>query len=251
MSKYDRAVLNAVASHGSITVAELARLLDVSDQTIRRIVKPLVESSKVRKVHGAIVGVRDPMEPPFLARMNEHRREKTAIARAVAERICDGELLAIDTGSTSGFVAQALRVRSELTIVTNSAFVASTLAMIKGNRVFMAGTQLRDHDGAAFDKSAFDVISAFRVDHAILSVSEIDPARGLLVQEQCEADIAAAMAAVTDHCILAVDHTKFGDTGRRPCVRLGTLSAGTTLVTDRQPDPRFSDLLEGFEIHIA
>ena len=45
-----------------------------------------------------------------------------------------------------------LRARHRLTVVTNSAFVASTLAMIPGNNVSMAGTQLRDHDGAAFDR---------------------------------------------------------------------------------------------------
>ena len=74
----------------------------------------------------------------------------------------NGSSLAIDTGSTSGFIAQALRHKRNLCVVTNSVFIASTLSMIEGNRVFMAGTQLRNHDGAAFDKAAFDVIERVR-----------------------------------------------------------------------------------------
>ncbi|MEY8838004.1 DeoR/GlpR transcriptional regulator, partial [Cribrihabitans sp. XS_ASV171] len=98
-----------------------------------------------------------------------HRHEKALIARMVAEIVPNGAALAIDTGSTSSFVAQALVRHRDLTVVTNSAHIASVLAMIEGNRVYMAGTQLRSHDGAAFDQSAFETVSRFTVDMAILS----------------------------------------------------------------------------------
>jgi len=103
-------------------------------------------------VHGALVSNRIASDPPFLARMSLNRDSKVAIARKAVEIIKDESSIAIDTGSTSGYIALALRSRKKLTVVTNSAFVASTLAIIPGNRVAMAGTQLRDHDGAAFDR---------------------------------------------------------------------------------------------------
>ncbi len=40
MAKYDQEILNAVALRGKLTVTELSEMLGVSDQTIRRIVKP-------------------------------------------------------------------------------------------------------------------------------------------------------------------------------------------------------------------
>ena len=198
MSKYEREIMNAVGLRGTIGIGVLSSLLQVSDQTIRWIVKPMV-------------GIHNPTDPPFLARMSLNKAEKIAIADRVASLIKDGDALAIDAGSTSGYVAQVLRRFRDLAIVTNSAFIARTLAMVAGNRVFVAETQLRSHDGAAFARAAFDVIASLHVDTAVLSASSVHPKRGFLVHEQCEADISSAMMECADRRIMAVDHSKFGD----------------------------------------
>lgn len=235
---------------GTVGVGELADLLGVSDQTVRRIVRPMVESGEVEKVHGAIVSTRNPADPPFLARMNLNREAKVAIATAIAGDIGDGDSVAIDTGSTSAFVAQALQVRRRLTVVTNSAFAASTLAMVEGNRVFMAGTQLRDHDGAAFDRQAFKVIERTRTDHAVLSASRVDPDDGFLVFEQGEVDIAAAMQSIATRTLMAVDHSKFETQAQKPSLRLPPLSRGDVLVTSRKPPSPFRGLLSGVTVRV-
>lgn len=251
MTKYSHRIEQAVALRGSISVGELSELLGVSDQTIRRVIKPLVDEGKVRKVHGAIVSRDQDGDAPFPARMQLMRNEKTAIAAHVASIILDGEALAIDTGSTSGFIAQALQIRRNLVVVTNSAFVASTLATVPGNRVFMAGSELRDHDGAAFDRLAFQTIARMRVDRAILSASAADPVRGFLALERCEADMAEAMQEIAGQAILALDHSKFQDQTRRSQGFGLPLVAGAMIVTDQQPAPAFDKLLAGHELRIA
>ena len=196
MSKYQQQIETAVALRGTVSIAELADMLGVSDQTIRRIVKPLEEAGRLEKIHGAIRSVHNPVTAPFQARMEQNRQAKARIATRLLDLVADGQSLAIDTGSTSGFVAQALQERRNLTVVTNSAYVACTLAMRPGNRVFMAGSQLRDHDGAAFDRAAFATIERMQVDLCILSAAQVHPSRGFLVRDQCEADIAVAMAGI-------------------------------------------------------
>jgi DeoR family glycerol-3-phosphate regulon repressor len=232
MAVDEQEVLNAVALRGTISVRELATLLHVSEQTVRRIVRPLVERGAVDKVHGAVVGRSRPGEAPFLARMAVHQREKVAIAGAVAALVTDGDTVALDTGSTTGFVAQALRRHRGLTVVTNSTFIATTLATIPGNRVHMAGTELRNHDGASFDASAFAVVRSMRVRLSILSASALDERRGLMVQEHAEAEMSAAMGEIAEQRVFAVDSSKFGSSG---LFAVPALTAGDVLVTDRRP----------------
>ncbi|MBG1233246.1 DeoR/GlpR family DNA-binding transcription regulator [Aestuariivirga litoralis] len=251
MTKYSHKIENAVALRGSISVGELSDLLGVSDQTIRRVVKPLVDEGKVIKVHGAIVSTERLADPPFHARMQIMRAEKTAIAARVVAQIADGASLAIDTGSTSGFIAQALQIRKNLVVVTNSAYVASTLATVPGNRVYMAGSQLRDHDGAAFDRLAFTTIERMRADHCILSASSVDPARGFLTYEQCEADIVEAMQGISDRTIMAVDHSKFRPTQKPGMVAMMTLKAQSRVVTDKAPASDYAGLLKPFKVEVA
>lgn len=251
MSKYKDQILYVVEMRGTVTVLELARILGVSDQTIRRVSQPLVESGELTKVHGALVSNRIASDPPFLARMKLNRDAKVAIARKAAEIIGDGASIAIDTGSTSGFIALALRARKNLTVVTNSAFVASTLAIIAGNRVSMAGTQLRDHDGAAFDRAAFEVIERTQVDYVVLSASMVDAERGFLVHEQCEVDIANAMFNSASRTIMAVDHSKFAPQDRRPALRQPALRPGDILISDQNPPKAFDALLRKIDRRIA
>lgn len=243
MSKYEHDILSTVNLRGTVSVTELARILEVSDQTIRRIAKPLVERGELRKVHGALVSTQKVTDPPFLARMNENRAEKVAIANRVAGLVADGGSVMIDTGSTSAFVAQALEIRKNLTVVTNSAYIASKLALIEGNRVFMAGTQLRNHEGAAFDSAAFEVIASVSVEFAILSASSAHPSRGFLAFDQCEVDIAQAMMEVSAQTVMAVDHTKFDESGAKASLRLPELRAQDIVVCDRRPDRSFDELL--------
>jgi DeoR family glycerol-3-phosphate regulon repressor len=232
MAPHEQEVLNAVALRGTISVRELATLLHVSEQTVRRVVRPLVERGAVDKVHGAVVGRSHPGEAPFLARMAVHQREKVAIAGAVAAMVHDGDSVALDTGSTTGFVAQALRQHRGLTVVTNSTFIATTLATIPGNRVHMAGVELRNHDGASFDASAFAVVRSMSVRVAILSASALDARRGLMVNEHAEAEMSAAMGEIAERRLFAVDSSKFD---RSALVALPVPTAGDVLVTDRRP----------------
>lgn len=245
MALYEEEVLNAVALRGTVSVRELATLLSVSEQTVRRIVKPLVERGVVEKVHGAVVGRSRPGEAPFLARMVVQQRAKVAIAAAVAAMVRDGDAIALDTGSTTGFVAQALRRQRGLTVVTNSAFIATTLATIPGNKVHMAGVELRNHDGASFDAQAFAVVRSMNVRLAILSASAIDPERGMMVQEHAEAEMSAAMGDIAEQRIFAVDSSKFG---RRALVALAPMRPGDVLVTDAPPGPA---LLPGALVKVA
>ena len=251
MSKYTQQIESAIALRGTMSVSELSDLLNVSDQTVRRIIKPMVAGGQVQKIHGAIMAVENPMTAPFQARMQHNRAAKAALAAKIADIVEDGQSLAIDTGSTAGFVAQALRVKRNLTIVTNSAYVASTLAMMPGNRVFMAGTQLRDHDGAAFDRAAFETIERMEVDISILTAAQVHPKRGFLVREQCEADISKAMSSITQSSIFAVDHSKFTTSHAQDMIKITGVSNNLYLVCNTLPSIEYTSILTPYKILLA
>ena len=47
VGRYEQDVMNAAGLRGTVSVQELAALLDVSEQTVRRVVKPMVERGEV------------------------------------------------------------------------------------------------------------------------------------------------------------------------------------------------------------
>lgn len=225
-------ILRAVELRGSTAIGKLADDLGVSDETIRRNVKPLVTQGLVRRVHGGITALDPVHEAPFQKRLQENAETKQKIAEAVVDLIADGDTLILDCGSTTAFVARALRRRSGLVVVTNSAEIARTLSTKSSNRVFMAGGELRPDDTASLGSAAIAYISQFRVRHAILSLGAISPDGGMMVYEPAEAEFSRAVIELAENVIVAVDHSKFG---RQGMVKICDPDLVDVLVTDELP----------------
>lgn len=243
-------ILKYVRQRGSCTIVELAERLQVSDETIRRNVKPLVSEGLVLKVHGGIVLPHQFRESPIQRRMLENRESKERIAAHVATHVQDGDSLVLDVGSTTLCVAQALRERSSLVVVTNSTQIAGILAAGTDNRVFMAGGELRSHDAAAFGSEAVDFVRRFRVRHAILSVGGVSATQGFMYHYLSEAEFSRAAKAQAERCTVVADSSKLD---RVALAQLCPLEGVDVLVTEAYPRPSLARALDaaGVEIEVA
>ncbi len=241
-SKRHGEILRLLQEEGMVTIASLADRLEVSLETVRRDVKPLTDSGAVLKMHGAIGLPSMAGEAPFERRMRENADAKRAIARMVAQTIRDGESVMLDTGTTTSFLARELLGRRRLTVVTNSSDIARTLATVNGNRVHMAGGELRSDSGAAFGVSAIEFVSRFSVDHAVISAGAVDAATGIMDHDLAEAEFARVVLARGQRSVVITDHTKFG---RRGLVQVCNFNAVQELATDRPPPPEVAAALAG------
>jgi len=240
-------ILKLVREQGACAIGQLAAQLEVSDETIRRNVKPRVSEGLVEKVHGGIVLPEQYQEPHIHKRMRQQAEAKKRIAALVARGVRDGESLMIDTGSTTAYVAHALADHSDLVVVTNSPYIAGLLASRNGNRVFMAGGELRAHDAAAFGPEAIAFIRRFEVRHAILSMGAVHPEKGCMYYHLCEAEYSRVVIEQAERVTVAADRTKFGRTSLVKACDLGEIDA---LVTDQAPDPRLARALQGAEVDL-
>lgn len=233
LSKRHADILAILEAEGAVTISALAGRLGVSPETVRRDVRPLSETGTLLRIHGAVGLAGRIGEAPFQKRMRENAEAKRAIARAVAATIRDGDSVMFDTGTTTSFVARELTNHRRLTVVTNSSDIARTLATVNGNRVFMAGGELRPDSGAALGKSALDFIQRFAVHHAVISAGAVD-ADGVMDYELEEAEFARNVLARGERRVVVTDHSKFG---RRGLIAVAGFDELGEIVTDRAPDP--------------
>lgn len=236
LSKRHADIIALLENRGTLAVSTLAEQLQVSLETIRRDVKPLVESGILVRSHGAVGLAGQLGEAPFQKRMRENAEAKRAIARAVAATIHDGDAVMLDTGTTTSFLARELVRLRRLTVITNSSDIARTLATQNGNRVYMAGGELRPDNGAAFGKSALEFIAQFSVRHAVISAGAID-ASGIMDFDLDEAEFARMVLSRGERRIVVSDHSKFG---RRGLIAVCPFAGISTLATDRAPPPEIA-----------
>ena len=246
-SRRQSEILQAVRLAGSCSIGELAERFEVSGETIRRTIKPLVTQGLVRRVHGGITLPERLQEPPFQKRMQENSGAKQRIARRVAEQIDNGDTLILDCGSTTTYVARALTQHRGLVVVTNSAEIARTLATNDSNKVFMAGGELRSDDTASLGPEALAFVGQFQVRHAILSLGAIDREGNMMVYHLSEADFSRAVMARAENVIVAVDRSKFG---RKGLVNICEPERIDSLVTDAAPPEPLRGRLAAAEVEV-
>ena len=234
---------------GSCRVGFLGKRLAVSVETIRRNIKTLEQNGLVRKVHGGVM-LAEKMtltEQPFLARMEKNAGTKRLLAARTAEMIQDGDSLFLDIGTTTSYVAEALRNHRNLYVVTNSVAVANTLATRNNNRVFQAGGELRAHDGGSFGADAIQFIRRFNLQFAVLSVGAVNAEAGFMLHDIQEADLSKEAAKRVQTCIVVADSEKLG---RRAPIVVQDATQFDILVTDKPPEPDIADMLAQNEISI-
>lgn len=241
-------IMDELRLRSSCRINELAKILNVSEETIRRNVRELAKEGLVRKVHGGVTLNEHGVEPPFHQRMSENRDLKQRVARKVASLIRNGDSLILDIGSTTAYVAQALANHKDLFVVTNSIAVAHTLATRNGNRVMMAGGELRSHDAGAFGAEALNFVCQFSVQHAVLSVAAIDEANGFMLYDLREAEFSREIMRHAGRTIIAADSTKFG---RKAPVQIAEPKEIDILVSDAAPTAPIRAMLNANEVEIV
>ena len=232
LSKRHAEILRLLETEGVLSIAVLAQRLDVSLETVRRDIRPLADDGRLVRMHGAVGLAGHVGEAPWERRMRENADAKTAIARAFAATIRDGDSLILDTGTTTSFVARALLAHRGLTVVTNSPDIARTLATRNGNKVYMAGGELRSDSGAAFGSTAIEFIERFTVDVAIISAGALQAEGGVMDYTFEEAEFARVALARGRRRVVVTDQSKFGRAG---LVRVCGFDGFGELFTDAAP----------------
>ena len=234
-------------SGGTARIHALAAALDVTEETVRRNIRHLTELGLVEKMHGGARLVANE-EGDLNQRIAENPEAKRRIAEAVARLIPDGASLFLDIGSTTNYVAEALRRHRALLVVTNSVAVAYKLAARNDNRVFMAGGELRPHDGGAFGAEAMDFVRRFKTDYAVLSAAAIAAPEGLMLQDLEEASFSRLIMQNAACRIVAADGRKFH---RRAPIVAAALSMVDILVSDAPPPGELEEAARAEDIRLV
>ncbi len=231
-----RHIRHLIEEEGQVSVADLARRLGVAEMTIRRDLKELGKRGVLQRVRGGALLPERPRlrpEPPVLERMGEETEAKQRIAQAAAGLIAEGETVFLGSGTTALAVAQALRERHNITVVTNALTVINALAD-SDLTVVVAGGFFRRSELSFIGHITEASIRDLRVDKVIMGMRGIDPFYGLTSDHLQELQTDQAIMRISETVIIVADHSKFG---RVATSRVAPITAATLIITDREAPP--------------
>jgi DeoR family transcriptional regulator, aga operon transcriptional repressor len=245
-----RKILDLLEQEGQITVQDLVARFGMSAVTIRSDLDALGASGAVVRSHGGAVRRLEPTHDyPLSLKASVHRAEKTLIGQAAANLIQPGEVIILDSGTTTAEIARQLKTRavSGVTVITNAINVVSELMDAPGISVIGIGGLLRPVSISFVGPQAENMLKELNADRLFLAVDGFDLEGGPSTPDVLEAQLNSLMMKVARETTVVADFSKLG---RRSVSRIGSLDQVHRLITDTKAPEAFVQALRARGIEV-
>jgi DeoR family fructose operon transcriptional repressor len=233
-----------LAIHKIVRMDELYEMLDTSEATVRRDLEWLERDGVLERTHGgAILSQRMTLEAEYIQRAATNPEEKRLIGELAASLIEDGDIVFINSGSTTAQVLRHIRGEAGITVFTNN-LIAILETGDAGIQQYLIGGEFQPHSNSVAGRFAIDNLRQVYANKAILGVDGISLIHGCTVPSNAEAELVKLMIERTKGEIFIVaDHTKWGVVSN---YQIASIDEIDKLITDAQID---SSTLESLAAH--
>ena len=225
-----------INEHGSVQVVELAKLFDVTTETIRGDLLKLEHQGILERSYGGATLAGNDMDPAISERGNINLEEKIRIAKSAVSLIRTGEIIFLDSSTTSWHLSRQLKHIERLTVITNAQKVVNELTDCENIQVICTG-----------GSGERTIRENYHVDKAFLSCRGVTIESGIVDSSEAEAEIKRAMVENSSYSVFMCDHSKFTKTG---FAKVTDFSKIKCLVTDGELDDEWKTVMEKYDINV-
>ena len=225
-------ILNYLEEKQAVTVAELTKLLDSSESTIRRDLTILDKQKKLKKVHGGATRLEQEfvtMEYDVGTKTNLNQEEKEKIARYAASLVKKDDMVYLDAGTTTEKMIDYL-TEKRATFVTNGIVHAKKL-MHKGIKTIVIGGRLKETTEAVIGVEAVENLRRYNFTKCFMGANGISKEGGFTTPTSDEAVVKREAIRRSFAAYILADHTKFLRTTAFTFAQLNE----ACVITDRKP----------------
>ena len=234
----------------SVSVAELSRTFNVTEETIRRDLDKITKDDHaVVRVHGGAYKIKNfDREAPYALRETLLVAEKERMAQTGYTMLEEGDTIMLDSSTSALHLAQAIkRGTLKISVITNSLRIALELSDCPHANLIVPGGAYRPSSRSFVGYSATGTLDDFHADKAFVSCSGLHARSGLTDNSESEARVRRTMLENSDYRYLLVDSDKFG---RSKSHRIAHLTGIHSLFTDKEPDAELKEMLLKNNINI-
>lgn len=240
-------ILAALDEAESLSVFELAEILEASPATIRRDLGDIAEEGLLTRTHGGAMKMENPVLTGFSEKSGMNNPGKEQIAEKAASYVQDGDIIFLDCGSTVFQMCRFLK-KKNIRIITNSLPILAELIDVPSIQINLIGGELNKARKAVHGDKAVQHINGYHAHKAFIGVDGLSAENGLTAHSEHESTITSAFIRNASDVMLLCDASKIG---RDSYVKFADLTAIHTLITDADAGKTNALQLSGLNVEIA
>ena len=246
-----RKILELLQEEDQITVRDLVDRFSISAVTARSDLDALGATGAIVRSHGGAVRQLDhTRDYPLRLKESLHRTEKARIGRVAANLILPGEVIILDSGTTTTEIARQLKARSiqRLTVITNAVNVVAELVDAVGVSVIGIGGLLRPLSQSFVGPQAEAMLKDLHADRLFLAVDGFDLETGPTTPDILEAQLNGLMIKAAKEVTVVADFSKLG---KRSVSSIGSIDQIHRLITDSKAPEDFVKALRARGVEVV
>lgn len=219
----------------NVSLDELCEVFKVSKNTVRRDVNEIITKEGYEKVYGGVEFVRDYLLP-FEERDQRALDKKEQIASLAADEIDEGDIVFIDSGTTTQYIPNFLDQSIQLTVLTNSLTIINKFARFPDVNLIIIGEvfKRKTHSFVGLDKTI--LLDKYNIHKAFMAATAVSIESGLTNSDNQEYDIKRTVVDKARKKYVLLDDEKFGKAALVTYARLDQMD---TLITNKPLSEEF------------
>ena len=240
-------IIELLTKQNRVLVNDLCQIFNTTPVTIRKDLGALEEEGKLKRVHGGAI-LQKALYPGLALTEKEklHLAEKEKIAEQAAKLVSEGDVIIIDSGSTTLQLAKKIKNIKNVTVITNGINIATELLDSDIDVILVSGF-LDKKSSTLYGPLAEKTLSDLTADKHFQGVDGIDLEIGLTTPNIREAHISQLMMKISSQKIVLADSSKFR---RRSLGVIGRLNEVDKIITDSKIDNDYLKKLEAEVVEV-
>lgn len=227
--------------HETVSLDKLCEVFNVSKNTIRRDITELESLNIVKKVYGGVTLNRKEETVPFQLRKEQNVTEKTEIGRLASELIQEGDIIFIDSGSTTVALIPFLKYKENVTVVTHSLSAINEVSKLQNLTLISTGGFHQRKTNSFAGISTIEFLKNLNISKAFMATTGVSIEKGITNTTYLEAEIKKTLTEISDCIILMADHSKFN---KSSFMRYCNLEEIDYFITDEEPSKDYKQFFK-------
>ena len=235
-----------ILSHGSATKEELRDTFGISMNTVRRDLAELIQSGRMQKGYGGVKAVDQvPDLVPYSVRSSRPSSAKRAICLAAGRMVHDGDIIFIDSGTTTAHIVEAIQDK-HITVITNNIEVMVQALEHENIRLIVVPGEIhrKTYSITGEDSAAF--LNHMNTNIAFMAATGASMT-GVTNSSPLEYSIKKSAVAHSEKAVLLITGSKFGVTS---LLTYATLNQFQAVITDESIPQEYRDKIEDMHINL-
>lgn len=245
-------IAQMVQETGKVQLTDLVEQFKLTETSIRRDLTLLEANGRLKRVHGGAISLPgNSRSDSYGEKIKLHNRAKQRIGSVAAQMIRQGDILLLDSGTTTLQVVRqipaAMRAGNSITMVTNSLPIAQeVLTWPLPNLIILGGLYLPDYQ-ATVGPQTLNQLGELTADRVFLGADGLTLQGGATTHNILMAEVDRMMVERSRQVVMVTDSSKLGRIGFVP---IKPTKAFHTIVTDANAPAELVEALraEGVEV---